>query len=424
MSEAIAARAASHYDVLIVGAGHGGAQAALSLRQLKFPGSIGLLGDEPEPPYERPPLSKDYFSGEKSFERILIRPVAHWAQRQIQLLSGRRVAQVDAAAHRVTLEDGASIGYGTLIWAAGGAPRKLSCAGHDLAGVHYVRTRADVDALLRELPGTRRVVVIGGGYIGLEAAAVLRKFDKQVTVLEAQPRVLARVAGEPLSRFFEQEHRAHGVEMRLDATVLGLDDTDGRVSGVRLASGAHLAADMVIVGIGIVPAVGPLLAAGASGNNGVDVDGQCRTSLPDVHAIGDCARHYNEFAGGAWVRIESVQNATDQATVVAKTLLGGNEPYHAVPWFWSNQYDLRLQTVGLSAHFDDLLVRGDLSQRSFAVIYLRAGRVIALDCVNAPRDFVQGRALVAGGLKVPALRLTDAGIPLKDLAAAAAGVDG
>jgi 3-phenylpropionate/trans-cinnamate dioxygenase ferredoxin reductase component len=403
------------YDVLIVGAGHGGAQAALSLRQLKFAGSIGLLGDEQEPPYERPPLSKDYFAGEKSFERILIRPVAQWAQRQVELLPGRRVTGVDAAAHRVTLADGTQIGYGALIWAAGGDPRRLACPGGALSGVHAVRTRADVDAILAELPATHKVVVVGGGYIGLEAAAVLCKFGKHVTLLEAQERVLARVAGEPLSRFYEQEHRAHGVDVRLGVQVTALEGTAGRVSAVRLADGTLLSADMVIVGIGIIPAVAPLRAAGADGADGVDVDAHCRTSLPDVYAIGDCARHENAFAGGARIRLESVQNAADQATVVAKTLIGAGEAYNAVPWFWSNQYDLRLQTVGLSGGHDAHVVRGDPAQRSFSIIYLKHGRVIALDCVNAARDFVQGRALVAQGLVVPPARLADTAVPLKEL---------
>lgn len=412
------------YDVLIVGAGHGGAQAALSLRQQKFAGSIALLGDEPEPPYERPPLSKDYLSGEKSFERILIRPAAFWAERNVTLLLGRRVIEVDAAAHIVRLEDGDTIAYGTLIWATGGAPRRLSCPGHDLVGVHGVRTRADVDRMMEEMRSVSNVVVIGGGYIGLEAAAVLTKFGKKVVVLEAQDRVLARVAGEALSRFYESEHRAHGVEVRLGAQVAGLigfqglgEDEPARVTGVQMADGEMLPADMVIVGIGIVPAVEPLLAAGAAGGNGVEVDAQCRTSLPDIFAIGDCAAHANAFARGAVIRLESVQNANDQATVVAKTIMGATEPYHAVPWFWSNQYDLRLQTVGLSIGFDQAIVRGEPATRSFSIVYLREGKVIALDCVNAAKDYVQGKALVANGIAAPVASLSDPAIPLKSLAA-------
>lgn len=403
------------FDVLIVGAGHGGAQAALMLRQQKFEGTIALLGDEPEPPYERPPLSKEYFSGEKTFERILIRPHAFWGERNVDLLLNRRVVAVDAGAHEVTLQDGSRLGYGQLIWATGGSPRRLACEGHDLKGVHAVRTRADVDAMLGELETTDRVVVIGGGYIGLEAAAVLSKFNKHVTVLEALDRVLARVAGEPLSRFYEAEHRAHGVDVRLGVMVDCIMEKDARATGVRLADGNIIPADMVIVGIGIIPAVEPLLAAGAAGGNGIDVDELCRTSLPDVYAIGDCAMHANDFAGGARIRLESVQNANDQAMVVAKAITGMPAPYHAVPWFWSNQYDLRLQTVGLSMGFDDAVVRGDPANRSFSVVYLKQGRVLALDCVNATKDYVQGRALVTGGLAPPRERLADVEIPLKAL---------
>ncbi|RHW17558.1 NAD(P)/FAD-dependent oxidoreductase [Sphingomonas gilva] len=411
MTDEVVAR----YDVLIVGAGHGGAQAAIALRQRKFEGSIALIGDEPEPPYERPPLSKEYLAGDKPFDRILIRPPAFWAERDVTLLLGRKAVAVDPQAREVLLEDGARIGYGALIWAAGGAPRRLVCAGHDLAGVHAVRSRTDVDRMIAELPGTKRVVVIGGGYIGLEAAAVLTKLGKPVTVLEAQDRVLARVAGEPLSRFYEAEHRAQGVDLRTNVLVECIEERDGAATGVRLADGSVLAADMVIVGIGIVPAVEPLIAAGAQGGNGVDVDALCRTSLPDIYAIGDCAAHENVFAGGARIRLESVQNATDQATTVAKALTGAEEPYAAVPWFWSNQYDLRLQTVGLSAGHDQVALRGDPADRAFSLIYLRDSRVIALDCVNAVRDYVQGRALVLAGARIDPALLADAAVPLKSL---------
>jgi 3-phenylpropionate/trans-cinnamate dioxygenase ferredoxin reductase subunit len=415
----------NRYDILIVGAGHGGAQAALSLRQQKFAGTIALLGDEPEPPYERPPLSKDYLAGDKPFERMLIRPASFWAERDIDLLLDRRVVAVDPVAHSVTLVDDSVIGYGRLIWATGGAPRRLACAGHDLVGVHSVRTRVDVDRMIAEMPHVTNVVVIGGGYIGLEAAAILRKFGKKVVVLEALDRVLARVAGEPLSRFYEAEHRANGVNMRLGACVDGLvgfqglgKDEPARVTGVHMSDGEILPAEMVIVGIGIVPAVQPLLDAGASGGNGVLVDGQCRTSLSDIFAIGDCAAHANAFAAGATIRVESVQNANDQANVVAKAIMGATDVYHAVPWFWSNQYDLRLQTVGLSIGFDQLVVRGDITARSFSVIYLRDGKVIALDCVNAVKDYVQGRALVVGGVAAESGQLADMTIPLKSLAPA------
>jgi 3-phenylpropionate/trans-cinnamate dioxygenase ferredoxin reductase subunit len=411
------ADATPQLDVLIVGAGHGGAQAAIALRQNKFDGSIAIIGDEPDLPYERPPLSKEYLSGEKTFEP------SFWSERDIAMLLGRRVVSVDPVAHTVIADDGGSIGYGKLIWATGGTPRRLSCAGHDLAGVHTVRTRADADRMLVELADVTRVVVIGGGYIGLEAAAVLAKFGKQVILLEALDRVLARVAGEELSRFYEAEHRAHGVELRLGARVDCLIGESGKVTGVRLHGGEVLECQMVIVGIGIVPATEPLISAGAKGGNGVVVDAQCRTSLADVFAIGDCALHDNRFAGGAAVRVESVQNANDQATVVAKTITGTGVPYDAVPWFWSNQYDLRLQTVGLSIGHDAIVQRGDISARSFSLIYLREGRVIALDCVNATKDYVQGRALVTAGVVLDPTRLADTAAQLKELVASEPAID-
>jgi 3-phenylpropionate/trans-cinnamate dioxygenase ferredoxin reductase subunit len=405
------------FDVLIVGAGHGGAQAAAVLRQRKFEGTIAVVGAEPELPYERPPLSKDYLSGEKTFDRLLIRPETFWAERRIDMLMGVSVVSVDANAHTVGLSDGRTLGYGVMVWATGGAPRRLTCSGHDLDGVHGVRTRADVDRMIDEMHQVSRVVVVGGGYIGLEAAAVLAKAGKSVTVLEAQDRVLARVAGESLSRFYEAEHRAHGVTVRLGVTVDCIEASNGRASGVRLSDGEICPAEMVIVGIGIVPAVEPLLAAGAEGvAGGVAVDETCRTRLADIFAIGDCAAHANAFASGAVVRVESVQNANDQATLVAKAITGEPTAYHAVPWFWSNQYDLRLQTVGLSTGFDQSVQRGEVADRSFSVIYLKAGRVIALDCVNATKDYVQGRALVLAGASPSIADLSDPAIALKSLA--------
>lgn len=402
------------YDVLIVGAGHGGAQAAIALRQGKFAGSIAVVGDEPELPYERPPLSKEYLAGDKSFDRILIRQPAFWEERQVTMLPGRRVVAVDPAAHRVATADGAEIGYGKLIWAAGGHARRLSCQGHDLKGVHTVRTRADADRMIAELPAVTNAVVIGGGFIGLEAAAVLAKFGKKVTLLEALDRVMARVAGPELSNFYQEEHRAHGVDVRLGVAVTAIEG-DGKVTGVRLADGSVVPADLVVVGIGIVPAIEPLIAAGAEGGNGVRVDAQCRTSLPDIFAVGDCALHANRFADGAAVRLESVQNATDQASVAAKTILGEDVAYEATPWFWSNQYDLKLQTIGLSIGYDQAVVRGDPATRSFSVVHLKQGKVIALDCVNATKDYVQGRKLVETGAAIDPARLADTTVPLQEM---------
>ncbi len=403
------------FDVLIVGAGHGGAQAAIALRQQKFAGSIGVVGDEPELPYERPPLSKEYLSGEKSFDRILIRPPGFWDEREITMLLGREVSAIDPAAHRAKLSDGESLEYGALIWAAGGSPRQMSCAGADLSGVHSVRSRADVDRMLGELPDVARVVVVGGGYIGLEASAVLTKLGKQVVLLEALDRVLARVAGEFVSRFYEAEHRSHGVDVRTGVAVDSIVGEGGAAVGVRLADGTIIPADMVVVGIGIIPSLAPLVAAGADATNGVHVDEFCRTSLTDIYAIGDCAAQHNQFAGDARVRVESVQNASDQAIAAAKAIVGLPEACSAVPWFWSNQYDLKLQTVGLSHGYDLTVVRGDMANRSFSVVYLRDGQVIALDCVNAARDYAQGRKLVVEGVKPDIQRLADVAIPLKEL---------
>ena len=344
-------------DVLIVGSGHGGAQAAIALRQHGFAGSVAIVGREAELPYERPPLSKEYLAREKPFERLLIRPAQFWADKEIALIQGASVVAVDSAAHSAELHDGRRMGYGMMIWAAGGDARRLSCAGNDLAGVHSVRTRADVDRMMAELDaGAAQAVVIGGGYIGLEAAAVLTKLGCAVTVIEALPRVLARVAGEPLSRFYEGEHRAHGVTMMLETAVDCLEGEGGQVTGVRLADGAVLPADLVVVGIGIVPSIGPLIAAGAAGGNGVDVDEYCRTTLPDIYAIGDCAAHASRWADNAVIRLESVQNANDMATTAAKAICGDPQPYAAFPWFWSNQYDLKLQTAGLSLGHDLSLI--------------------------------------------------------------------
>jgi 3-phenylpropionate/trans-cinnamate dioxygenase ferredoxin reductase subunit len=403
-----------HFDVAIVGAGHGGAQVAIMLRAQKFEGSIAIIGDEPELPYERPPLSKEYFAGEKEFERIQLRPAKYWDEREVTMLLGKRVVSVDPAAHTVTTDAGDVIGYGKLVWATGGAPRMLPIPGGDLPGVQGVRTRADADAMKAASETAGQIVVISGGYIGLEAAAVLTKAGKKVVLLEALDRVLARVAGVELSRFYEKEHIEHGVDLRLGVVVDAIEG-DTHVTGVRLASGELIPADLVIVGIGIIPAVKPLIAAGAEGGNGVLVDRLCKTNLCDIYAIGDCAAHVNDFAEGATIRLESVQNANDQANVVAKGIVGDEAPYHAIPWFWSNQYDLKLQTAGLSTGHDQAVLRGDPAARSFSIVYLKAGKVVAIDCVNATKDYVQGRMIVTAGLRATPEQLAHVDKPLKEL---------
>jgi NADPH-dependent 2,4-dienoyl-CoA reductase/sulfur reductase-like enzyme len=407
-----------HADVVIVGTGHGGAQAAIALRQQGHEGSILMVGRDAVPPYERPPLSKEYLAGDKGFDRIMIRPEKFWADKGIDLKLGAAVTRIDAAAHRITLSDGSALTYRKLIWSGGGDPRRLPVAGAVLPDVFYVRDKSDADAMMAALAaGARRAVVIGGGYIGLEAAAVLRKLGCEVTLVEMLPRLLARVAGEELSSFYADEHRRQGVDVRLGEGVRAvLGEDAGKVTGVALESGEELPCDMVVVGIGIVPAVAPLIAAGAAGSNGVDVDFCCRTTLDDIYAIGDCAAHANPFADNAVIRLESVQNAHDMANTVAKAIMGEKEAYNALPWFWSNQYDLKLQTAGLSLGFDQTVLRGDPEARKFTVVYLKDGKPIAFDCVGTMKDYVQARKLLESmpGRIDPAL-LADPDVALKDL---------
>lgn len=406
-------------DVLIVGAGHGGGAITVALRQQGFEGSVLMVGREPEPPYERPPLSKEYLAREKEFERLYIRPPQFWADKDVALRLSTSVTAVDPQAKTATLSDGSTVAYQHLVWAAGGDARRLSCGGADVVGVHSVRTRADVDRMMAEIDaGAKKTVIVGGGYIGLEAAAVLRKLGVEVVLIEMLDRVLARVAGEELARFYEAEHRAHGVDLRLETGVDCIEGDGHKVTGVRLADGSVVPADMVIVGIGIIPSVGPLIVAGARGANGVDVDEYCRTTLPNVYAIGDCASHANDFADGAVMRLESVQNASDMAKTVAKAIMGEMDPYKATPWFWSNQYDLKLQTVGLSTGHDETVLRGDPASRSFSVVYLKEGRVVALDCVNKVKDYVQGKKLVESRAVVDRDVLADDSLAIKEMATA------
>lgn len=402
------------YDVVIVGAGHAGAQAAIALRQLGFIGSVAIVGDEPYFPYERPPLSKEYFAGDKIFDRILIRPPQFWAERNVSMLLGIHVQAIDPI--RKTLSTSQDeIGYGKLIWATGGSPRRLTCDGAEATNVFGVRRRDDVDAMMSAMNAVTHVTVVGGGYIGLEAAAVLTKFGKRVVLLEALDRVLARVAGEPLSRFYEKEHRLHGVDVRTAARMSCIEVSDGRATAVLMQDGERIATDMVIVGIGIVPETAALTAAGATGTNGVTVDEHCRTSLPDIYAVGDCAAHENRFAENAFIRLESVQNANDQAKTAASHIVGKPEAYAAVPWFWSNQFDLKLQTVGLSVGHDETVLRGDPDTKCFSVLYLRKSRLVAIDSVNSVKDYVQARAHIVAGAVFDPAQLADTKTPLKEV---------
>ena len=404
------------FDVVIVGSGHGGAQAAIALRQNGHEGSILMVSRDRNPPYERPPLSKEYLAGEKPFERIQIRPEQFWADKGIELRLGRNVNEVDPVAHELALSDDTRVSYRKLIWAGGGDARRLSCPGSDYAGIHYIRTRRDVDLLKEELAaGAKRAVIIGAGYIGLEVAAVLRKLGREVTVVEMLDRVLARVAGPELSDYYAAYHRQQGVDLRLSTGVETIEGEHGRVTGVLTDSGEKIACDVIVAGIGIVPSVGPLIAAGAAGSNGVDVDTYGRTTLDDIYAIGDCASHANPYAENKVIRLESVQNANDMASCAVKAIMGDKQDYDAVPWFWSNQYDLKLQTVGIATGYDAAVLRGDPEAKKFSVIYLKEGQVIALDCVNSVKDYVQGRKLVMDRAEIDPGLLADSDIPLKEM---------
>ncbi|WP_151816189.1 NAD(P)/FAD-dependent oxidoreductase [Acinetobacter soli] len=405
----------SNYDVIIVGTGHAGAQAAVALRQQGFTGSILMIGEELHLPYERPPLSKEYFSGEKTFERILLRPEQFWQDKKIDLKLGQRVIQIDAQSHRILTQQNYEYHYNKLIWATGGKPRRLSCEGAALEGIHYIRNREDVDRINQELDRVQKCVIIGGGYIGLEAASALRKINRDVTLVEGQSRVLARVAGPIISDFYQQYHQEKGVEFYLGQGVDYLEGDQGRVHTVILANGTRIATDMVIVGIGLNPEVNVLVEAGAAFSNGIETDRRCRTSLVDIFAIGDCANHENFFADGQRIRLESVQNANDQAMIVTKEILDKGEDYAAVPWFWSNQYDLKLQTIGLSIGYDQEILRGEPDSGSFTVIYLREGKIIAIDCVNRPADFIQGKAIIQQSIYIPIEQLSDHSQALKDM---------
>lgn len=376
--------------------------------------TVGLVGKEPDPPYERPPLSKEYLAKEKGFERILLRPVATWADKGIDLVLGCEVVTIDPGRGIAVLEDGREVCFEKMIWACGGSPRSLTCEGAQLSGIHAVRTRRDVDAIMADLDaGAGKAVIVGGGYIGLEAASGLRKRGCDAVIVESLPRVLSRVAGEQISTFVEGVHRRNGVDFYLSATLQKLEGKGGRVSAAILGDGRQIDCDLVIVGIGIDPDVAPLKEAGAQVANGVSVDEFCRTSLPNIYAIGDCAQHSNEFAGGAQIRLESVQNANDMAVTAAKHICGKEEPYKATPWFWSNQFDIKLQTVGISTGYDATVLRGRFEDEKFSVIYLKEGRVIALDCINAARDYVQGRKLVEARASVAPERLADVETALK-----------
>jgi 3-phenylpropionate/trans-cinnamate dioxygenase ferredoxin reductase subunit len=403
----------SKADVLIVGAGQAGGELATNLRQQAFSGSIKLIGDEPYVPYRRPPLSKTFLAGEATLESLFIKPRATYDKNNIECLFGVGVESIDRAAHKVRLFDGTTVGYGKLVLATGGRPRRLSLPGADHPNVHYVRTIADILHLKSQFEAGKRLVIIGGGYIGLEAASVGIKKGLKVTVIEAMPRVLARVTAPEISAFYERVHRSHGVELRTDVGVHALEG-DAVVEAVVLADGTRIEADIVIAGIGLIPNTEIAEAAGLSIANGIVVDLQTRTSDPDIYAIGDCTQHQNAFFGRS-MRLESVPNAIEQARVTASVIMGKPAEYNAVPWFWSDQYDLKLQMVGLSQGFEQIVIRGDINGESFSAFYLKDGVVISADAINRPQEFIIAKKLVADRIPVDPAQLSDEAFVLKTL---------
>lgn len=398
---------------IVVGAGQGAGQLVASLRQEKYEGEIVMIGEEPFLPYQRPPLSKAYLAGELPSERVLVRPEKFYQDKAIETRTDTRVDAIDRDRRTVSLAGGETMSWDNLVIATGSHVRRLPIPGIELDGVHYLRTMGDVDAIRSGIGEGKRLVIIGGGYIGLEVAAVARKLGMAVTVLEMEDRILARVTTPSMSAFYTRVHSAHGVDIRTGAAaaeILG----EGAVAGVRCMDGTVLEADMVIVGVGIIPTTALAEAAGLACENGIVVDAHCRTSDPAIFAIGDCTNHPSKLLGRR-LRLESVPNAMDQARTVAKNIMGGDAEYDAVPWFWSDQYDLKLQMVGFSAGADQEVVRGDPDTGSFARFYLTEGVLTAVDAVNRPKEFMASKLLVAAKKAVDAGQLADEAVDIKSL---------
>lgn len=400
--------------IVVAGAGHAAGQLATSLRQKGFDGQIVLIGEEDYIPYQRPPLSKKFLAGEMPLERLYFKPAAYYETHDVALRLSTRIQAIDRANKRVQCADGESIAYDKLVLATGARVRRLSLPGADLPGIHYLRNIDDVLGMQKAMQAGSRLVIIGAGYIGLEVAAVAAQLGVDVTVVEAEKRVLSRVVSPQLSEFYQQEHTAHGVKLRL-ATGVKAFIGDHHIQSVELSNGEQLDADLVVVGIGVLPNVELAESCGLAVNDGIVVDDHCRTDDPDIFAIGDCTMHPNALLGRS-LRLESVHNAVEQAKTAAANLLGEDVGYTQVPWFWSDQYDLKLQIVGMSQGYDEVVTRGNPEQRSFACLYLQQGRLIAVDAVNNPRDFMQAKALIAAGCHPDVTRLADPAIALKDFA--------
>ena len=399
--------------IVIIGAGQAGAQAAVSLRQGGYKGAITMIGGEEAPPYQRPPLSKAYLKSELEEPRLYLRPAEFYEAQKIELHLGVRATGIDRRAKIVSTDDGGAHSYDVLLIATGAPPRQITAPGADLRGVHYLRTLADSDSLKPMLSAPGRVVIVGAGYIGLEVAAVARQAGREVTVLEMAPRVLARVASEPVSEFYQTLHRNNSVDLRLGAAFAAFEG-EGRLHAARLKDGDVIDCETALVGIGAAPEVTLAKESGLEIDNGVVVDEYARTSDPAIFAAGDCT-NFPSPRYGRRMRLESVPNAIEQAKVSAANMLGGEVVYDALPWFWSDQYDVKLQTVGLSEGYDDLIVRGDPAEKKFAVWYLKDGKALAVDAINDPASFAMGKKLIMSGAALDPVTLADASIDLKTL---------
>jgi 3-phenylpropionate/trans-cinnamate dioxygenase ferredoxin reductase subunit len=398
--------------IVIAGGGHAAAQVVDSLRRDGYAGRLVMACGEPVIPYQRPPLSKKFLAGELESERLPIRPASFYEHIHCELMLGNPVVAIDAGARKVTLSDGGSLGYDKLVLAIGGHARPLPVPGAELPGVHVLRTVADVEAIRARLKPGVRVAIVGAGYIGLECAATFRKLGHDVTVIEMMDRVMNRVVAPEMSRFYQAEHTSHGVNLLTERRVRGLLGDDS-VHAVECGDGTQVPADLVIVGIGLVPNCALAEAAGLACDDGIAVDDHCRTSDRDIYAIGDCCSHPSPRYGRR-IRLESVDNAFEQAKSAAANICGKPTPHDKTPWFWSDQYELKLQIVGLSQHYDSVILRGDPAKRSFSCCYLRDGELIALDAVNHARDFMAARKLIAERARPDPARLADDAVGLRE----------
>ncbi len=385
-------------QIVIVGGGQAGAQAVASLRQAKFDGDITLIGSEAHLPYQRPPLSKAYLKGELQKDRLFLRPQDFYDTQNVKLHLGDPVAEIMRDDRRVKTESGAEISYTSLLLATGAPPRRLRCAGAELEGIHYLRTLDHSDLLSAILTADGAIVIIGGGYIGLEVAAVARAAGRKVIVIEMADRVLARVASKPVSKFYQDLHQNAGVEVRCGVAVEGLGG-EKRVETVELATGETIECGAVLVGIGAIAETSLAEAAGLDVDNGIVVDDHARTSDPHIWAAGDCT-NFPSPRYGRRMRLESVPNAIEQGKVAAANMAGGDVVYDALPWFWSDQYDVKLQTAGLSEGHDQFVVRGNPDDRKFSVWYLKGGRLLCVDAINDPAAFALARIAITNDAAV------------------------